>query len=202
MTAILYDLRFSWRVLRRSPGFAAVAVLSMGLGIGANTAIFSLMNSFVFQLLPAPDPQQLVFVERTGERGGADTDFPYEAYEQIRDRNRTLAESFAFDDTNISVTIDGQAEMATAEFGSGSMFPMLGGRALLGRAYSTSDDRAGAPQVLVISYSFWNRRFARDRAVLGEKVLSSGCRLPSSVLWRPIFWAATTLGLLRICGFR
>ncbi len=171
MITLLQDLRFSWRVLRRSPGFTVVAVLSIALGIGANTAIFSLMNAFVLRLLPAPDPQQLIFVKRISARGGIDSDFPYAAYELIRDRNRTLAGSFAFDDTNISVTVDGQAEMAMAEFDNASSFPLLSGRALLGRVFTADDDRPGAVPVVLISYAYWNRKFARDGSVLGKKVM-------------------------------
>jgi predicted permease len=170
MITFWHDLRFSWRVLQRSPGFSAVAVLSMALGIGANAAIFSLMNAFVLRLLPAPDPERLVFVERAGPRGGVDTDFPYEAYLQMRDHNRTLAGSFAFDDTNISVSVEGQPEMATAEFDTASIFPLLGGQPLLGRVFTDADDRSGGPPAIVISYAYWNRKFARDRSVLGRHI--------------------------------
>jgi predicted permease len=180
MMTFWHDLRFSCRVLRRSPGFTAVAVLSIALGIGANTAIFSLMNAFVLRLLPAPDPEQLVFVERVRAGGGIDTDFPYEAYLQMRDHNRTLAGSFAFDDTNISASIEGLAEMAPAEFDSASIFPLLGGRPLLGRVFTAADDRPGEPPVVVISYAFWNRSFARDRSVLGRNV--SLKRMPFTII--------------------
>jgi len=114
MTTLTQDLRFALRVLRHSPGFTAVAILSMGLGIGANTAIFTLMNAFVLRLLPAPDPEQLVFVERAAKGGGVDSDFRIEAFEQLREHNGTLAGMVAFDDTNISVTVNGQPEMVPA----------------------------------------------------------------------------------------
>ena len=170
MNTLIQDLRYSVRLLRRSPGFTMVAVLSLALGIGANTAIFSLLDAFVLRSLPAPDPTQLVFIERVSARGGVETDFPPEACEQIRAHNRTLAASFAFDDTNISVTVNGQPEMAPAEFDSASMFPLLGARALMGRVFDDTDDRPAGPPVVVISYAYWNRKFARDPAVLGRKV--------------------------------
>src|SRR5580693_7734809 len=129
MISWVNDLRYSWRLLSRSPAFTAVAILSMALGIGANTTIFKMMNAFVLRLLPAPDPQRLVFVERTSPQGAIERDFSYEAFEQFRDHNRTIESSFAFDDTNISLSVDGQPEMATAEFDSASIFPMLGAHA-------------------------------------------------------------------------
>src|SRR6516225_10133503 len=118
MTSLVQDLRYSCRLLLRSPGFTAVAILSLALGIGGNVAIFGLMNAFVLRLLPAPNPGQLVFIQRASARGGVENDFRYEAYEQLRDHNRTLASLFAFDDTNISLTIDGQPELVPAEFDS------------------------------------------------------------------------------------
>ncbi len=177
---MLHDVRYSWRLLRRSPGFVSVAILSIALGIGANTAIFGLMNAFVLRLLPAPDPEQLVFVERTSAQGGFEGDFPYAAYEQLRGHNRTLESSVAFDDTNISLSIDGQPEMAPAEFDSASVFPMLGAHPLIGRLFSPQDDRPGGPQVVLISYAYWNRKFARDRAVLGKKVTLK--RMPFTII--------------------
>jgi hypothetical protein len=148
---MLHDVHYCWRLLRRSPGFASVAILSIALGIGTNTAIFGLMNAFVLRLLPAPDPERLVFVKRTSAQGGVEGDFPYQAFEQLRDHNRTLESTFAFDDTNIILSIDGQPEMAPAEFDSASIFPMLGAYPLIGRLFSPEDDRPGGPQVVVIS---------------------------------------------------
>ena len=194
MLTLIQDLRFSWRVLRRSPGFAAVAVLSIGLGIGANTAIFSLINAFILRLLPAPDPEQLVFVERATPRGAVETDFPYEACLQLREHNRTLAGSFTFDDTNISVTIDGQAEMVPAEFDDPSIFPLLGAHPQLGRMFTDSDDRTGAPPVLVISYAFWTKRFARDRSVVGKNVTLKRIPFTISGVMPPEFLGRRTAG--------
>ena len=170
MALLVAELRGSLRLLRRAPGFASVAVLTIALGIGANAAMFNLMNAFVLRRLPAPNPEQLVFVKRAGSQGGLRADFPHEAYRQLRDHNHTLASSFAFDDTNASLSIDGQPEMVAAEFDSASIFPMLGAQPLLGRVFTPEDDRPGGPRVLVISYAYWNRRFARDRAVLGRSV--------------------------------
>ena len=171
MSILVQDLRFALRVLRHSPGFTAVAILSMALAIGANTAIFTLMNAFVLRFLPAPDPEQLMFVERARARGGVETDFTYEAFRQLRDHNSTFASMIAFDDTNISVTVNGQPEMVPAEFDGAGFFPLLGARASLGRAFTDAEDRDGGPPVVVISNTYWNRKFARDRAVLGQTII-------------------------------
>jgi predicted permease len=194
MISLIHDLRYSWRLLGRSPGFAAVAILSIALGIGANIAIFSLMNAFVLRLLPVPNPQQLIFVERASAQGGVERDFPYQVFEQLRDHNRTLESSCAFDDTNISLSIDGQPEMAPAEFDSASIFPLLGAHPLLGRVFTAVEDHPGGPQVVVISYAYWNRRFARDRTALGKQVMLK--RMPFTIvgIMPPEFLGRRTAG--------
>src|SRR5437868_2183490 len=98
------------------------------------------MNAFILRLLHAPHSEQVIFIERSSARQRIQTDFPYEAYEQLRDHSRTLAGMFAFDDANISVTVDGQPEMVSAEFDNASVFPLLGAHALLGRVFTADDD--------------------------------------------------------------
>lgn len=180
MPTVIQDLRYSLRILRRAPGFTAIAVLSIALGIGSSTAIFSLLNAFVFRLLPAPDPEQLVFVKRVTGRSGIETDFPYEAYAAMRDHSRSLADSFAYDDTNISVSFNGQAAISPAEFAGASSFPLLGGHTLFGRVFTAADDRLGSPPVVVISYAYWTRSFGRDPTILGKKV--SLKRMPFTIV--------------------
>src|SRR2546429_245116 len=91
------DLRFAARTLRKSPGFTAVAVLTIALGIGANTAIFSLVDTFLLRALPVKDPQQLVFIRATRPKGGTHGDFPYATFEALRDRNNSFSGMFAWD---------------------------------------------------------------------------------------------------------
>src|SRR4051812_13962151 len=120
------DLRYAGRMLRKTPGFTAVAALSLALGIGANTAIFSLIDEVVLKKLPVNNPEQLVYLRHilpSGETGG---EFALSAYEQFRDRNQTFAGIFASDESGLSATVDGQPEILRGAIVSGGYFRVLG----------------------------------------------------------------------------
>ena len=117
------DVRFALRTLRRNLGFSAMALLTLGLGIGANAAIFSLVDAFLLKPLPVKDPQELALV-----RGA----FPYSTFEGFRDRNRSFAGIFAYDQSHLTVMVDGQTEYLDGDFVSGSYFEVLGVNALGG----------------------------------------------------------------------
>ncbi len=174
------DLRFAARTLRKSPGFTAVAVLTLALGIGANTAIFSLVDTFLLRALPVKDPQQLVFIRATRPKGGTHGDFPYATFEALRDRNYSFSGMFAWDGSRVSAVLNGQAELIDGDFVSGNYWDVLGVAAFLGRTFNADDDQPGKNPVAVISYDFWQRRFARDPAVVG-KTLYLG-RIPFTVV--------------------
>jgi predicted permease len=169
------DASYALRLLRRSPAFTLVALLSLGLGIGANTAIFSLIDTVLLKTLPVEDPQRLVFVDNSGGKSGGGNGPPYPCFEQIRDRNRFLSGIAAFDERLFKVSIDGVPERVRGQYASGSYFELLGVRATHGRVLVPADDSQpgrGGPDgaVAVISDGFWTRRFARDPAVLGRSV--------------------------------
>jgi predicted permease len=169
------DVTYAARLLRRSPGFAFVALFSLALGIGANTAIFSLIDTVLMKRLPVRDPASLVFVDTTGGRSGGTSGPPYPLYELLRDRNQSLAGMAAFSESLFKVTIDGTAEQVRGQFASGSYFDLLGVRAAHGRLLTPSDDSEfarGGPDgpVGVISYNLWRQRFAMDPAVLGRSI--------------------------------
>jgi len=172
------DLRFGMRMLVKSPGFTAVAVLSLALGIGANTAIFSLMDAVLLKMLPVEQPEQLYFIQNVGPRrpnGGAP---PYPCFERFRDHNQSFTGLAAFSAFNQQLRIDGQLEEVRGQRVSGNYFSLLGVSAALGRAFSPADDAVpgkGGPDglVAVISYNYWTNRFGRDPAVIG-KVLRLG----------------------------
>jgi predicted permease len=169
------DLRYGLRTLRRSPGFATVAVLSMALGIGANTAIFSLLDAVLLKLLPVKNPEQLVLLRHTGARENSDG-FPYSSYARLRDRNQVFAGVLAYSRVPLSVSIDEQIEpVISGQLVSGSYFETLGVGAAVGRMLTPEDDRLpGGHSVCVISYSYWKRRFSGRPDVVGRTIRISG----------------------------
>jgi predicted permease len=169
------DTTYSLRLLRRSPGFTAIALLSLGLGIGANTALFSLVDMVLLKFLPVEDPQRLFFVDNSGGKSGGSNGPPYPCFELLRDGNRFLSGIAAFDERHFKVTIDGEPEEIRGQYASGSFFDLLGVRAVHGRVLTTEDDSVpgrGGPQgaVAVISHGLWQRRFGMDPAVLGKSI--------------------------------
>ncbi|HYL65088.1 MAG TPA: ABC transporter permease [Candidatus Methylomirabilis sp.] len=164
------DFRYSLRTMRRSLGFCAVAIVTLALGIGANTAIFSLMDAFLWRTLPAKDPQQLVFVRAMAPDGRTFGDFPYREFEYLRDRNNSFSGMFAYDSSNNNVTVDGQSEIVADDFVSGNYFEVLGVNAFLGRTLTADDDHAGRKPVAVISYAYWQKRFAGSETAIGKTI--------------------------------
>ena len=169
------DVRHGLRMLRRSPGFAAIAVFSLALGIGANTAIFSLINTVLLKTLPVDDPQMLFFVDNSGGKSGGSSGPPYPCFERLRDQNRFLSGISAFKETRFKVTIDGSPEEVRGQYASGSYFDLLGIGAIHGRVLTAADDSVygiGGTDggVAVISHSYWKRRFAMDPRVLGKGI--------------------------------
>jgi predicted permease len=167
------DLRYALRMLRRSPGFTIVAVLSLGLGIGANTAIFSLIDTVLLKPLPVPRPERLFFADSSGGRWGPGP--PYPAFEIMRERNRHFSALAAVSGTTVRATIDGTTEHIRGAYASGQFFDVLRLTASRGRLFTPDDDaqigaggRDGA--VAVISDALWRGRFGASPAVLGRTI--------------------------------
>ncbi len=168
--SLLQDIRYGARMLRKNPGFTSVAILTLALGIGANTAIFSLVDAFLLKLLPVKDPKQLVVVKRTDPEGGIENDFPLSTFEQFRDRSRSFSGIFARDNSRVSITVNGHPELVWGDFVSGSFFDVLGIHAMLGRTFTPDDDQGGMKPVALITHDFWVRRFGRDPSVIGKTI--------------------------------
>jgi predicted permease len=168
------DLRYAVRTLRRSPAFASVAVLILALGIGANTAIFGLMDALLIRSLPVSHPEELVLPYRVLSNGRLQSDFLYPIFEQFRDRNRSFSGIFALDSASTTVRIDGQPEMASTDFVSGNYFDVFGVQAIAGRTLTPADDQPGNSAAAVISYSYWQRRFAHDVSIIGKTIYAGG----------------------------
>jgi len=191
---LLQDLRYGARMLWGSPGFTLIAVLTLALGIGANTAIFSLADAFLLKLLPVEDPQQLVFIRATNSRGGTHGDFSYPAFERFRDGSQAFASMFAWDDSHVMVTMDGQPDFVDCDFVSGNYFDVLGASAFLGRAITTEDDRPNGKPVTVISYSYWERRFGRAPAAIGKNITIGRIRFTIVGVTKPDFSGRNVAG--------
>src|SRR5215472_5549509 len=172
------DLRFAFRMLRKSSGFSAVAVLTLALGIGANTAIFSLMDQVLLQLLPVKHPEQLVLVAQRGMRFGdswGDNDISYPMYRDFRDGNQVFSGMFCRFPTSMSLGYGDRTERVSAELVSGSYFPVLGVTAIIGRTLTPDDDRVpGGHPVAMLSYSFWQSRFSSDPSIVGKQIVANG----------------------------
>src|SRR3954464_3735303 len=176
MTSLIADLRFAFRGLRRSPLFATVAILSLALGIGANTAIFTLIDQILLRKLPVTAPDQLVMLYQQGAHNGSNMGtrmHSYPIYQDYQQRAEPLSEVLCRRLVPASVTVDNRTERLSAEMVSGNYFSMLGVKPALGRVFSSQEDDQqymGHPNV-VLSYDYWVDRFVRDPNVLGKKIL-------------------------------
>jgi len=178
MGNLLQDLRFAVRTLRKAPLFTSIAILSLALGIGANTAIFTLVNQLLLQMLPVRDPEQLVMLAGRGEHYGSNNGrdaLSYPMYQDIRDRNQVFQGMFCRSVTSFSLTYEGRTELVRGEMVSGNYFPVLGVGAQVGRVFSAQDDliQGGHPYA-VLSYGYWQSRFGGDSGVMGKKIVLNG----------------------------
>jgi predicted permease len=169
LETVWMDVRYAFRTMRKSPGFTAVAVLSLALGIGATTAIFSVMDALMFRPLPITDPQQLVAVGRT--MGGY---FSYKTWNLIRDQQDVLSSVSAYSPTSFALANRGEKQSIPGIYVSGDYFHTLGVSAIRGRTLLPSDDQRGAPLVCVISYGFWQRQFGKSQGVIGKPLSLDG----------------------------
>src|SRR5262249_48447106 len=143
MTTILADFRYAWRILRRSPLFTSVAVLSLALGIGANTAIFTLMDQIVMRKLPIRDPGNLVMLFQSGAHNGSNMGMrmhSYPIYQDYQQKAAPLAEVLCRRLASASVSVDNRTERVDAEMVSGNFFSMLGVKPAVGRLFSSEED--------------------------------------------------------------
>ncbi len=176
MTPLTTDLRLAVRGLRRSPLFATVAILSLALGIGANTAIFTLIDQLLLRKLPVKAPDELVMLYQEGSNMGSNMGsrmHSYPIYQDYQQRAEPLSEVLCRRLVSASVSIDNRTERLEAELVSGNFFSMLGVQAAAGRVFNSQEDDQvyqGHP-VVVLGHDYWDRRFARDPAVVGKKIL-------------------------------
>ncbi len=193
------DVRYAVRTMASHPFFTAMAVLSLTLGIGANTAIYSFMDSILLRALPVHDPESLVMVNLRSKAspavahsysGDSHTDpnygvvswnLPYPSYELMRDKNKVFSSMFGFSGAGrLNVQVKNQADLAAGQYVSGRFFSGLGVPPAAGRLIDDSDDRAGAPLVAVLAYSYAQRRFGEVSVAVGQPILIA--TLPYTVI--------------------
>ena len=179
MTNLLQDIRFGLRMLAKNPGFTAIAVLTLALGIGANTAIFSLFNQVLLRRLPVRNPEQLVILKSPGPKrghtwsdGDASEIFSYPLYKGLAKNTRVFDGVIARFVFGASIATHGQTDMGSGELVTGNYFDVLGVRPALGRVLSPADDDVqGAHPVVVLSYGYWTQHFGSDPTVLNQTIL-------------------------------
>ncbi|HKU28577.1 MAG TPA: ABC transporter permease [Candidatus Sulfotelmatobacter sp.] len=180
MDHFLQDVRFALRQLTKSPAFSITAVLTLALGIGANTAIYSLLDQVMLRSLPVENPQQLVRLNATGSDrgrvsayGGTDKDFfSYPLYRDIRDKNTIFSGVLATDQVQVGVQWHNQPELVNGELVSGNYFDVLGVKPAIGRLFVQSDDEVQERNpVVVLSFGYWQRRFGSDPGVVNDTIL-------------------------------
>ncbi len=170
------DVRYGFRSLRKSPGFAATVIVSLAIGIGANTALFTLINAVMWKLLPVSDPEHLLVMRQHGPSGGG-PGFTYQQYRLLRAGEQVM-ELAAYSRAPLNVSIDGSLEpTAEGQLVSGNYFSLLGVRAQQGRLLEREDDLVptGHP-VAVLSDRYWKSRFGQDPAIVGKQISMSGVR--------------------------
>jgi hypothetical protein len=193
------DVRYAFRMLRKSPGFTAVAVLTLALGTGANTAIFSLIDTVMLKMLPVKNPEQLVLLswvsqeypaglrwlsesvrsDATGRLIGLA--FSYPSFEAFQKGVRVFSSFFGFEPFGmVNISAEGRANVAEEELVSGDYFSGLGVAPILGRAITSEDENTDAPGVAVISYGLWSRHFGRSPEAVGKGITING--VPSTVI--------------------
>ncbi len=183
MNTLLQDIRYALRQLRKSPAFTLTVIVTLALGIGANTAVFTLFDQVLLRMLPVERPRELVRFQFTGAFSGSgssfggdiDNYFSYPMYKDLRDQNQVFSGILAADKTQVGVSWHNQAENQDGEVVTGNYFQLLGLKPALGRLLTPQDDTAkNANPVLVLSYTYWKNHLGAARDVVGQTILVNG----------------------------
>lgn len=188
MHTLIQDLRYGLRMLLKQKGLTAIALLSLALGIGANTALFSVVDAMLLKMLPVKEPDRLVLFRSVAPRdfsvggynGNSDIDsatgertmtsFAYQSYQRMREQQGPVSDLFAFGNVSLNVNADGRADVARGQAVSGNYFSGLGVPAFLGRTITDEDDKPGVTPVAVVSHRYWQERFGGDKSIAGKQI--------------------------------
>ena len=177
MDTLWQDLKFGARALLKNPGFTAVAVITLALGIGVNSTVFSIVNAYLFQPLPVKDPGQLVALGTKDPTFEVPYEVSYPNYEDLRNLTEVFSDAIAFQNTVFNLAGDGQPERTWAEFVTGNYFSMLGVDAVAGRTFTPEETRVpGAEPVVVLSFPYWQKRFGGQQSAIGRTIKLNGIR--------------------------
>jgi putative ABC transport system permease protein len=168
MQTLLQDLRYAFRLLAKSPGFTAIAILTLALGIGANTAIFSVVNGVLLRPLSFRDPSRLVIVAEKSPYPTISTS--YQNFVDWRDQSRSFESMEATRAAGLSLTGAGEPELLIARMATAGLFPLLGVEAREGRTFLPEEDRAGSAPVVLLTYGLWRRRFGGSKEIIGKPI--------------------------------
>src|SRR5579864_6431548 len=168
MGNLLQDVRYAFRLLLKNPGFTVIAILTLALGIGANTAIFSVVNAVLLRPLAFRDPSRLVLVEEKNTFQIISTS--YENYQDWRDQSSSFVGMEATRGTAMTLTGAGEAERLNGRMCTAGLFSLLGVDAQVGRTFLPEEDRAGGAPVVLLSYGLWQRRYAGSKEILGKPI--------------------------------
>ena len=175
MDALLQDIRYAIRSLGRTPGFAVVAVAALALGIGANTAIFTIVNAVLLERLPFREPQRIVSLwEEGAHRPGKNNTLGPANFIRWRERSTSFDAMAAMVDTRANLTGRGDPEEIVVQNVEPQFFPMLGIAPMLGRGFSDAENTDPQSAVVILGYDFWQRRFGGDAAVVGQSIQLNG----------------------------
>ncbi|HEX4592895.1 MAG TPA: ABC transporter permease, partial [Bryobacteraceae bacterium] len=208
MESFLQDCRYAVRILARSPGFTLIAVLALAIGIGANSAIFSIVNAVILKPLPYDKPEQLVQLWMRFTGIGIPNDQNWVSGPEFVDlqQNQSLSHLAAISSTSFNINITGAPERIDSAVVSTSFFPLLGVQAQLGRVFLPEEGQSGRERVVLLSDGLWRRRFGADPAISGRKLAMNGqsyvvvgvlppdFHLPlESEVWTPLVFSADDL---------
>jgi putative ABC transport system permease protein len=175
METLVKDIRYGFRMLVARPGFTAVAALALGLGVGANSVVFSVVNTVLLHPLPFPDADRLVAVWGVNERvNSTHYVFSYPNYKDLRDKTEAFESAAAYDSVAALLTGGDEPERLRGIDATADIFPMLGVAPILGRGFNQEEDRPGAPAVVVLGYEVWQRHFMADPAIIGKDIPLNG----------------------------
>ena len=176
MSTLIQDIRYAIRMLAKSPGFALIAILTLALGIGANTAIFSVVDSFLLRPLPVKDPGQITVLARQQKNEILSQYLSFPEYQDVRQQGSSaFSDLLAYRVGLDGLSVNGHADHILTSFVTGNFFSMLGVKPFLGRMILPSEGKtAGADAVIVLGYDYWRTHFGSDPSVVGRNVQVDG----------------------------